>query len=141
MKKIILLGDSTQQIPAIEYPNKQGYYTVLCNYLTDNPGQTYANKFYCASTTDEDTILEVQKNENVDGVVAYASGQVAPTAAYIAEILGLPENPYKSVKILTFKDKSREFLRENSCNCPKSTGFSSLENAKAAKKKRSDINV
>lgn len=60
MKKI-LLGGSTQQIPAIEYANKQGYYTVLCDYLADNPGQDYAKKFYCISTTDKDAILEVAK--------------------------------------------------------------------------------
>lgn len=130
MKKILLLGGSTQQIPAIELANEQGYYTVLCDYLADNPGQDYAKKFYCVSTTDKDAILEVAKNEKVDGVVAYASDPAAPTAAYVAEKLGLPTNPYKSVEILAFKDKFRDFLRENNFNCPKAKGFSSFENAK-----------
>lgn len=130
MKKILLLGGSTQQIPAIEYANKQGYYTVLCDYLPDNPGQNYAKKFYCVSTTDKEAILEVAKSENVDGVVAYASDPAAPTAAYVAEKLRLPTNPYKSVEILAFKDKFREFLKENNFNCPKAKGFSSLEDAK-----------
>lgn len=130
MKKILLLGGSTQQIPAIEYANSRGYYTVLCDYLPDNPGQNYAKKFYCVSTTDKDAILEVAKNENVDGVVAYASDPAAPTAAYVAEKLGLPTNPYKSVEILAFKDKFREFLRENNFNCPKAKGFSASESAK-----------
>ena len=40
------------------------------------------------------------------------------TAAYVAEKLGLPTNPYKSVEILAFKDKFREFLRENNCAKP-----------------------
>lgn len=129
-KKILLLGGSTQQIPAIEYANNQGYYTVLCDYLSDNPGQNFANKFYCVSTTDKDEILKVAKKENVDGIVAYASDPAAPTAAYVAEKLGLPTNPYKSVEILSYKDKFREFLKENNFNCPKAKGFSSLENAK-----------
>lgn len=130
MKKILLLGGSTQQIPAIEYANKQGYYTVLCDYLPDNPGQNYAKRFYCVSTTDKAAILEVAKSENVDGVVAYASDPAAPTAAYVAEKRRLPTNPYKSVEILAFKDKFREFLKENNFNCPKAKGFSSLEDAK-----------
>lgn len=130
MKKILLLGGSTQQIPAIEYANEQGYYTVLCDYLADNPGQDYAKKFYCVSTTDKDAILEVAKNEKVDGVVAYASDPAAPTAAYVAEKLGLPTNPYKSVETLAFKDKFRDFLEENKFNCPKAKGFSSIESAK-----------
>lgn len=130
MKKVLLLGGSTQQIPAIEYANKKGYYTVLCDYLSDNSGQYYAKKFYCLSTTDKDAILEVAKKEKIDGVVAYASDPAAPTAAYVAENLGLPTNPYKSVEILAYKDKFREFLSDNGFNCPKSKAYSSLEVAK-----------
>lgn len=130
MKKILLLGGSTQQIPAIEYANQQGYYTVLCDYLPDNPGQDYAKKFYCVSTTDKDAILEIAKKEKVDGVVAYASDPAAPIAAYVAEKIGLPTNPYKSVEILAFKDKFRNFLKENNFNCPKAKSFSAFESAK-----------
>lgn len=127
MKRILLLGGSTQQIPAIEYANNQGYDTILCDYLPDNPGKEYAKKFYCVSTTNKEVILEVARNENVDGVVAYASDPAAPTAAYVAEKLGLPTNPYKSVEILSYKDKFRAFLRNNGFNCPKSKTYQSLE--------------
>lgn len=127
MKRILLLGGSTQQIPAIEYANNQGYDTILCDYLPDNPGKEYAKKFYCVSTTNKEAILEVARNENVDGVVAYASDPAAPTAAYVAEKLGLPTNPYKSVEILSYKDKFRAFLRNNGFNCPKSKTYQSLE--------------
>lgn len=130
MKKILLLGGSTQQIPAIEYASKQGYYTILCDYLPDNPGQHYAKKFYCVSTTDKEEILKVAIDEKVDGIVAYASDPAAPIAAYVAEHLGLPTNPYKSVEILAYKNKFREFLKENGFNCPKAKSYSSLENAK-----------
>jgi hypothetical protein len=37
--KRLLLGGSNQQLTAIKYANKQGYYTILCDYLPDNPGQ------------------------------------------------------------------------------------------------------
>ncbi|MBA2860458.1 acetyl-CoA carboxylase biotin carboxylase subunit family protein [Methanococcus maripaludis] len=130
MKKILLLGGSIQQIPAIEYAKKKGYFTVLCDYLMDNPGQDYADKFYCVSTTDKEAVLTVAKSEMVDGVVAYASDPAAPTAAYVAEKLGLPTNPYDSVEILSYKDKFREFLSENNLNCPKAKTFSSFADAK-----------
>ena len=45
MKKILLLGGSAQQIVAIKTAQKLGYYTVLCDYLPDNPGQYEADKF------------------------------------------------------------------------------------------------
>ena len=123
MKKILLLGGSAQQVIAIKTAKKLGYYTVLCDFLTDNPGQYAADKFYLVSTTDKEAVLEVAKKENIDGVLAYASDPAAPTAAYVAEKLGLPGNPYESVEILCNKDRFREFLKNNGFNTPLSNGY------------------
>ena len=122
-KKILLLGGSAQQIVAIETAKKLGYYTVLCDFLPDNPGQHVADKFYLESTTDKEAILKVAKKENIDGVLAYASDPAAPTAAYVAEKLGLPTNPYQSVETLCNKDKFRAFLKENGFNTPIAVGY------------------
>lgn len=118
MKKIMLLGGSAQQITAIETAKKLGFYTVLCDYLPDNPGQLHADKFYLESTTDKEKMLEIARNEKIDGVIAYASDPAAPTAAYVAEKLGLPTNPYNSVVTLCNKDLLRAFLRENGFAVP-----------------------
>ena len=64
------------------------------------------------------------KKENIDGILAYASDPAAPTAAYVAEKLGLPTNPYDSVETLCNKDKFREFLKHNGFNAPVSEGYS-----------------
>lgn len=127
MKKILLLGGSRQQVIAIEMAKKLGYYTILCDYLPDNPGQNYADKFYLESTTDKEAILKIAEKEKIDGIVAYASDPAAPTAAYVAEKLGLPTSPYKSVEILSNKDLFRKFLIENNFNCPKMISVSNYE--------------
>ncbi|MCR5600619.1 MAG: ATP-grasp domain-containing protein [Ruminococcus sp.] len=129
MKKILLLGGSAQQVVAIETAKRLGYYTVVCDYLSDNPGQFVADRFYLVSTTDKDAVLRVAEEENVNGVIAYASDPAAPTAAYVAEKLGLPTNPYKSVDILCNKDKFRTFLSDNGFDCPFAKGYSSAESA------------
>lgn len=123
MKKILLLGGSAQQVIAIETAKKLGYYTILCDYLTDNPGQNVADKFFLESTTDKEKILQIAESEKIDGIVAYASDPAAPTAAFVAEKLGLPTNPYRSVDILCNKDKFREFLKNNGFNTPLAKGF------------------
>lgn len=130
MEKILLLGGSAQQVPAIQCAKELGHYTVLCDYLEDNPGQCYADKFYCISTTDKQAVLEVAKKEKIDGIVAYASDPAAPTAAYVAEKLGLPTNPYESVEILTNKDQYREFLAEHGFCTPRAKGYASIDEAK-----------
>ncbi len=129
MKKILLLGGSAQQIVAIETAKRLGYYTILCDYLNDNPGQFVADKFYLVSTTDKEKVLEVANSEKIDGILAYASDPAAPTAAYVAEKLGLPGNPYESVDILCNKDKFRRFLKENNFCTPKAKGYSKIQNA------------
>ncbi len=129
MKKLLLLGGSAQQVIAIQTAKRLGYYTVLCDFLPDNPGQYEADKFFLVSTTDKEAVLAVAKEEAVDGVLAYASDPAAPTAAYVAEKLGLATNPYKSVEILCNKDKFRKFLSENGFNTPKAGGYSSVEEA------------
>lgn len=129
MKKIMLLGGSAQQVVAIETAKRLGYYTVLCDYLNDNPGQYVADKFYLVSTTDKEAVLEVAQREKIDGILAYASDPAAPTAAYVAEKLGLPGNPYESVQILCEKDKFRKFLSENGFHTPKAKGYEQISEA------------
>lgn len=125
MKKILLLGGSKQQLVAIKTAHELGYYTVLCDYLPDNPGQYIADKFYQVSTTDFDCVLEVAKKEDISGIVAYASDPAAPTAAYVANLLKLPSNPYHSVEILSKKNLFRAFLEENNFNVPLSLSLTS----------------
>lgn len=129
MKKILLLGGSAQQVVAIQTAKELGYYTVLCDFLTDNPGQYEADKFYLVSTTDKDAVLKVAMDEKVDGVLAYASDPAAPTAAFVAEKLGLPGSPYKSVEILCNKDLFRKFLAENGFCTPVAKGYEDETNA------------
>ena len=129
MKKLMLLGGSAQQIVAIETAKRLGLYTVLCDYLPDNPGQYHADKFYQISTTDKEAILKVATGENIDGILAYASDPAAPTAAYVAEKLGLPGSPYESVEILCNKDRFRQFLKENGFCTPEASGYSLIDEA------------
>lgn len=131
MKKILLLGGSSQQVVAIETAKQLGLNTVLCDYLPDNPGQYHADKFYQVSTTDKEAILKVAQDEHVDYIIAYASDPAAPTAAYVAEKLDLPTNPYKAVETLCNKDMFRRFLAEHGFNTPRAAGFTSKNDAKA----------
>ena len=128
-KTILLLGGSSQQVIAIETARRLGLYTILCDYLPDNPGQYHADRFYQVSTTDKEAVLEVAGKERIDGIIAYASDPAAPTAAYVAEKLGLPSNPYQAVKTLCNKDLFRAFLSAHGFHTPKAEGFTGKEEA------------
>ncbi|HIY50532.1 MAG TPA: hypothetical protein IAA43_01130, partial [Candidatus Olsenella avicola] len=117
-RSILLLGGSRQQVVAIEAARRLGYRTVLCDYLPDNPGQFAADVFYQESTTDRERMLEIARAEGVGGVLAYSSDPAAPTAAYVAEALGLPTNPLSSVETLSEKHLFRRHLAEHGFPCP-----------------------
>ena len=117
-KKILMLGGSAQQVVAVNAAKEMGYYTVLCDYLPDNPGQYVADKYYNTSTTDIEAVYEIAKTEQVSGILAYASDPAALPAAIVADRLGLPTNPPQAVEILGVKHKFRRFLSENGFACP-----------------------
>lgn len=122
MKKLMLLGGSAQQVIAIDTARRLGFETILCDYLPDNPGRLHADRFYLVSTTDKAAVLQVAREEHIDGIVAYASDPAAPTAAFVAERLGLPGNPAASVETLCNKDLFRAFLRDNGFHTPQAAG-------------------
>lgn len=128
-KRILFLGAAPSQVPPIKYAKSQGYYVITCDYLPDNPGHKLADEYHNVSTTDKDAVLDLALNLKIDGIVAYASDPAAPTAAYVAEKMGLPGNPYESVLILARKDLFRAFLKENGFNVPRSESFYNLSDA------------
>lgn len=107
-----------------------GYYTITCDYLPDNPGHKFADEYHNVSTTDKEAVLALAKELQIDGILAYATDVAAATAAYVSEAMGFPTSPYKSVDILTNKDKFRAFLEENGFCTPRARGYSSVEEAK-----------
>lgn len=118
-----MLGGSPAQVNAIKHAKSLGLYVILCDYLTDNPGQHFADEYIPVSTTDEMAVLEIAEKKKIDGVVAYASDPAAPTAAFVGNKLGLPSNPYESVVTLCRKDKFRKFLKTNGFLTPESESF------------------
>jgi biotin carboxylase len=126
-KKILFLGGSNFQLPPIRYAKQQGHYIITCDYLPENPGHQLADEYHNVSTVDKEAVLELAKRLKIDGIVSYASDPSAPTAAYVAEELKLPGNPYGAVLILSRKDLFRKFLSENNFNVPRHASFSFLE--------------
>lgn len=129
MARVMFLGASLMQIPPIAYAKQAGDFVVTVDYLPENPGHRLADKYVNLSITDREGVLAAARELNIDGIVAYASDIAAPTAAYVAEQLGLPTNPLAAVEILTHKGKFRRFLTEHGFRSPKAGSFPDLASA------------
>ena len=130
-KKILFLGAASTQMPPLRYAREQGHHVITCDFLPANPGHALANESYNVSTTDKNAVLDLARRLKIDAIVAYASDPAAPTAAYVAEQMGLPGNPYQSVLTLARKDLFRAFLKEHGFNVPRSQSFYDCEQARA----------
>ncbi len=129
IKKILLLGGSYGQFPAIHEAKKRGYFIILCDYLTDNPGQYLADLYIPASTTDTDAILAIAIEHQIDAILGYASDPAALTAAIVGKKLGLPSNPPSSIDILTDKGKFRKLQQSAGLPVPAFYVFNPQETA------------
>ena len=117
-EKILILGATFFQIPAIIYAQRRGYYVITSDYIPKNPGHVLADECYFESTTDKISILELCKRLSIDGILCFCSDPAAPTAAYVSEKLSLPGNTYEGICTLGEKDKWRYFLEKNNFNVP-----------------------
>ena len=128
--RVLFLGGAYAQMPVLQEAKNRGYYIISCDFLPENPGHKLADEYHNISTTDYEGVLSLAQTVKADLVIAYASDPAAPVAAYVSEKLGLPGNPYESVKILSEKDLFRQFMKENGFNVPQVVNIGSSENNK-----------
>lgn len=89
MKALVLAG-GFPQIALLEDLKARGIATVLADWNSDPVAKRYADKFYQASTLDEQKIEEIAIAEKVDFVITVCTDQALLTVAKVSERLGLP---------------------------------------------------
>lgn len=129
-KKIMLLGGIHYLLPVIKAAHEQGYYVITADYLPDNIAHKYSDEYVNVSITDKEAVLKAAQEHQIDGVISFGVDPGVVAAAYVQEKMGLPPmGPYESVVILQNKDLFRAFLQEHGFNCPKSKGYSTIDEA------------
>lgn len=117
MKKLLILGAGIMQVPIIKKSKKMGYYTIVADYDEKAPGMQFADKTYLVSTNDKDGILEVSKNENIDGILTTSDSPVN-VVAYVSRVLGLHGMSEEVARICTNKYLQREVMLKNGIKTP-----------------------
>ena len=128
-KKLMLLGGVRYLLPVIEAAHKLGAYVITADYLPNNIAHKYSDEYVNVSIIDRDAVLRVAQEKQIDGILSFGVDPGVVTAAYVAEKMGLPSPPLKSVEILQNKDKFRDFLEANGFNCPWHKGYTSKDEA------------
>ena len=130
MNRLMLLGGIRYLLPVIKTAHELGCYVITADYLPDNIAHKYSDEYVNVSIIDKEAVLKVAREKKIDGIMSFGVDPGVVTAAYVAEMIGLPfQCSYESACILQNKSRFRQFLFENGFNCPKSKGYDSAEDA------------
>ena len=89
MKRLMIVGASVLQLPAILKAKEMGLYVGVADFNPNAIGVPFADEFFNASTMDEDAVLEAALQFKPDGIVTLATDLPMRGVAKVSEKLGL----------------------------------------------------
>lgn len=114
MKKLMIVGASVLQLPAILKAKEMGLQVAVVDYNPEAIGIQYADEYYNASTMDEDAVLEAAKKYMPDGIMTLATDMPMRGVAKASDYLHLHSIPYSTALIATDKfDMIKAFKEHN----------------------------
>lgn len=119
MQKLAIIGASYLQKPLVQRAKEMGLYTICFAWADGAVCKDVADKFYPISIIEKEQILNVCRQERIDGICTIASDVAAPTVAYIAEQMGLIGNSYECALHSNNKYLMRQVLSIAGVLCPK----------------------
>ena len=135
-EKILILGAANDQLLLISKSKELGYYVIVCDRTTTNPGLKYVDKHYQVDYMDREVVLQIAKVEEVDGIISN-SEVVMQNVAYVCEELGLRGNTLESIRNIGEKNLFRKLQNRIGVFAPKQTDVDTMENAIQAIKEMS----
>lgn len=118
MKTIAVIGASYLQRPLVEKAKEMGLNVICFAWREGAVCSDIADVFYPVSIIEKEEILNICRNEKIDGVCTIASDVAAPTVAYVAENMGLNANSYEAALRANNKFAMREAFSKAGVRCP-----------------------
>ncbi|MCH5253679.1 MAG: ATP-grasp domain-containing protein [Lachnospiraceae bacterium] len=132
-KKMMILGASALQVPAIKKAKEMGYQVILVDYDENAVGFPLADVKLIVSTLDQEEVYRQALLYQPDVVLTSTSDGPVRTAAYVNEKLGKkPDLSYEDSLCATIKSHMRNRLKENNVPIPEYHAVSDYEAFKEA---------
>lgn len=134
-KKMMILGASELQVPAIRKAKELGYQIILVDYNEKAVGFDLADVKLVVSTLDQEEVYHQALIYQPDVVITSTSDGPVRTAAYVNEKLGKrPDLSYEDSLCATIKSHMRNRLKENHVPIPEYYAVQSFDEFLAAVK-------
>lgn len=118
MKRLLVVGASILQVPAIIKAKEMGLYVAVVDYDSNAIGIKYADDFYNVSTIDQAGVLKVAKKLKIDGIMTLATDMPMRTIAYVAKEMELPGISMETAIKATDKGEMIKSFKEHNVESP-----------------------
>lgn len=130
-KKLMIIGASVLQLPGIQKAKEMGLEVAVADFNPQAVGIGFADKFYNASTMDEDAVLAAAVDYQPDGIMTLATDMPMRGVAKASEALGLHSISYDTAVKATDKYDMIKAFKDHNVPSPWYFVVSSLEELKA----------
>lgn len=128
-KRLLVLAAGILQVPVIKKAKEKGYYVIAVDGDSNAIGLQYADRAICANITDEEIMLEIAREQHVDGVIHPCSEVSMNVMGRINDELGLAGITKDQAIRATNKHLMREAFEKGNAPSPKSILTDSAEDA------------
>jgi biotin carboxylase len=126
MNKLLIIGASVLQLPAILKAKEMGFHVGVIDYNPSAVGVPYADVFFNISTIDIDGILQTAKEFKPAGIMTMATDMPMRAIAKVTTELGLPGISFETALKSTDKGEMINAFKEQGVAVP---WFLIIENA------------
>lgn len=127
----MIVGASVLQLPAILRAKEMGLYVAVVDFNPQAIGIPYADKYYNASTMDEDAVLAAAEDYQPDGIMTLATDMPMRGVARVSERLGLHSISYDTAVKATDKFEMIKAFKAHDVASPWFFTVDSLDELKA----------
>jgi biotin carboxylase len=131
-RTLLVLGASPYQLDAIRTARRLGWQVLTTDCVPGNPGHALADRSFGVDTTDLAGVLAIARAERIDGIIAPCTDVAVPTAAYVAQELGLHGIPPRAAAVLCDKIAFRAFQAEQGLPHPEVLPLETLPTSRVA---------
>lgn len=103
MKRLMIIGASVLQLPAIQKAKELGLYVGVVDFNPEAIGIPYADEYFNVSTIDEEGVYQAAKMFKADGIITLATDMPMRSVAYATHKLGLVGISYETAVKATDK--------------------------------------
>lgn len=118
MKKLMILGASILQVPAIRKAKDMGLYVIAVDMDKHAVGFAYADEALVISTIDIDSVLKAAREREIDGIMTLASDMPMRTVAAVSKAMGVAGIDEDTAIRATNKADMRQCLKDHGVPVP-----------------------